>query len=129
MSKAAPLTLAQHEAIADLRGEKGWTINRVAEHLGVSHGSVAYRCLIDGIERAGHRFPPTPSGPMIVTRGVFQVRRFTPDEDKRLLALEAEGHSRAEIGRRLGRRANSIKGRLATLARQDERAITQKETA
>jgi DNA-directed RNA polymerase specialized sigma24 family protein len=125
MAKAAPLTIEQREAIADLRGERGWTIDKIAEHLGVSHGAVSYRCLIDGIERAGHSFPKPSTGPLVVTRGAFQVRRFTPDEDDRLIGLEAEGLSHAAIGRRLGRRANSVKGRLATLARRDERALAQ----
>lgn len=124
MAKTLPLTKVQHEAIADLRGERGWTIRKIAERLGVSHGAVAYRCLIDGIEKPG-ALPKTPewAGPMIVMRRGFPVRRFTDDEDLRLLELEAEGLSHAAIGRALGRRANSIKGRLATLARRDERAL------
>ncbi len=127
MAKAAPLTPAQHEAIADLRGTKGWTIKKVAGHLGVSPGAVAYRCLIDGIERAGHPLPRSSTGPLVVTRGAFQVRRFTPAEDGQLLALERQGLSHAEIGRRINRRPNSVKGRLATLARIDERAITDED--
>jgi transcriptional regulator with XRE-family HTH domain len=128
MAKTPPLTLAQREAVADLRGERGWTIKKIAEHLGVSIGAVSYRCLIEGIERAGHTPPVTEwTGPMIVKRGSYFVRRFSPAEDRDLLALEAQRLSHAEIGRRIHRRANSIKGRLATLARRDERAIAQQE--
>jgi DNA-binding NarL/FixJ family response regulator len=125
MTKRAPLTAAQREKIAELRGEKGWSMARIAQHLGVSEGSVSYRCLIDGVEKPGQP-PRSPNqGPMIVRRGSFDVRRFSAEEDADLCALEAAGLSASEIGRRLHRRANSIKGRLATLARRDERSLAQ----
>lgn len=130
MPKAPPLTLAQREQIADLRGEKGWTIDKIAAHLGVSPGAVSYRCLIEGIERAGHTSPMREwRGPMISKRGSFFVRRFSPAEDAELLALAGLGLGDTEIGRRIHRRANSVKGRLATLARRDERVAARTEAA
>ena len=120
---------AQREKIADLRGEKGWSMARIARHLGISKGAVAYRCLIDGIEKPGPVPKPAErAGPTIMQRGSFFVRRFSAEEDDRLLALEAAGHSASAIGRRLHRRPNSIKGRLATLARREERALAQTES-
>jgi hypothetical protein len=125
-----PLTATQRAEIAELRGNQGWTYARIAKHLGVAIAVVSYRCLMDGIERPGPA-PKSPvcRGPMTIQRGVFQVRRFSAREDARLLELEAADHSYAEIGRRLHRRANSIKGRLATLARRDERALIDGATA
>lgn len=127
--KRKPLTPEQCDAIAELRGERGWTLHKVAAHLGVSHGAVSYRCLIDGIEKPG----PTPApvvwrGAMVSRRGDYLVRRFTSEEDDVILEGKAAGLSNAEIGRRLNRRANSIKGRLATLARRDERELAHKES-
>jgi IS30 family transposase len=128
MPKTPPLTPAQHDAIAELRGDKGWTIKRIAAHLGVTHGAVAYRCLIDGIEKPGPVPAPTEwRGPMVSQRGAYPVRRFTAEEDEWIVEYESRGHSHAEIGRRLGRKPNSIKGRLATLARREERALAQTE--
>jgi hypothetical protein len=57
----------------------------------------------------------------VLKRGNHVVRAFTPDEDMKLLALEAEGLSVTQIARALGRRWNSTRGRLMTLARQEER--------
>jgi hypothetical protein len=50
------------------------------------------------------------------------VRRFTAEEDALLLQMEANGARYCEMCRALGRRHNSIIGRLATLARRDARA-------
>ena len=57
-----------------------------------------------------------------MTRNGFAVRHFTPEEDDRLLALEAEGKTYTEIGRLMNRKPNSIRGRLMTLARREARA-------
>jgi DNA-directed RNA polymerase specialized sigma24 family protein len=61
------------------------------------------------------------------TQTAFQVRRFTTEEDDWIVEYELRGYSHAEIGRRLGRKPNSIKGRLATLARREERALAATE--
>ena len=64
----------------------------------------------------------TAPGPAVVHRGDHVVRRFMPDDDARLLALDAEGLGHSAIGRAMGRPANSIRGRLMTLARREARA-------
>lgn len=115
------LTEEQVARICALR-EKGCTIKAIAEEIGCSAGAVYWRCLENGVE------PPKPArlpqgivGPPTYSRGGHTVRRFTPDEDARLLKMEAEGLSRAVIARALKRGRNSIVGRLMTLARHDER--------
>ena len=47
------------------------------------------------------------------------VRGFTEAEDQQITAWALEGVSLSEMGRRLGRRHNSIMGRLRTLARRE----------
>jgi len=119
---------ARRETIAELRGEKGWSYARIARRLGCSKATVSWYCLIDGVEKPG--VPPKLSrfsGPLTVRRGSHVVRRFSAAEDARLLELEASGLKLGEIGRRLGRRRNTILARLATLARHDERAMSGTE--
>lgn len=112
------------DTIADLREQRGWTIKRIADHLGCSQGAVSWQCLINGIEKPGeHKFAPPARPGAVCVRGGHEVKRFTVDEDKRLVALDAEGLSHSEMGRRLGRRPNSVRGRLATLARLEERGL------
>ena len=55
----------------------------------------------------------------VAFRGGHVVRRFTAFEDAEILRLAAEGVSRNRIAKQLGRRHNSIIGRLMTLARHD----------
>jgi hypothetical protein len=128
MAKRRTLTATQREKIAELRGEKAWTFDKIAGHLGISVGSAQWLCLREGIEKPG-RLPQaqTWSGPRESKRGNHVVRRFAPDEDKRLLSYEASGLTINEIGRRLGRRHNSVVGRLRTLARHQERLLAQSD--
>jgi DNA-binding CsgD family transcriptional regulator len=123
-----PLTPEEREAIATLRGDQGLSFRKIAKLLGVSQGTVEYRCMADAIERPGTLPLTRPyNGPMIMRRGDFQIRRFTPLEDDWLLTLEGKGLRPCEIARKLGRRPNSVKGRLMCLARRDERAIARAE--
>lgn len=115
------LTEADHERIVQLR-EAGRTMGQIASVLGCSASTVSWHCLRLAAE------PPKPQRPRVglvssaeVFRNGHVVRRYTTEEDERLLALEAEGLSLSEIGRRLGRRHNSIRARLMTLARRDAR--------
>ena len=110
------------DTIAELRGVKGWGYERIGQHIGMSGNAVSWYCLVNFIERPGPPPPVHSVGPMVVRRGNHDVRRFTADEDTRLLALEAQGLGYSEIGRHMGRKPNSIRGRLATLARRDARA-------
>lgn len=110
------------EKIAEMR-ERGVSCAAIGKTIGMSRGAVNWHCLKEGIE------PPNPQdlkahnpGPAVVKRGNHVVRRFTEEEDQRLLAMEAQGLKRCEMARALGRKGNSITGRLMTLARRDERA-------
>lgn len=114
------------DAIAELREQRGWTIKRIADHLGCSPGAVSWQCLINGIEMPGEqKFAAQARPGAVCKRGDHEVKRFTADEDSRLIAFDAEGLSHSEMGRRLGRRANSVRGRLATLARLEERSLAR----
>lgn len=106
---------------AQLR-EGGMPINHIARRLGMSSASVSWHCL-----RLGADSPNTeknikrPAGPMCVCRGNHIVLRFSEAEDRILLDLESQGLRICEIARELDRKPNSIRGRLMTLARQEER--------
>lgn len=108
--------------IAELR-ERGWSFERIGRRLNVSANTVSWRCLINGIEKPGSSAPKPYRGPMVIARNGREVRRFTPDEDEMLLALERDKLPYCAIGRRLGRKRNVVVTRLATLARRDERAM------
>lgn len=116
------LTMPQRAKLAELR-QKRWNIDSIAAELGCSVGTVAWRILVDGVDIHPDRpLPPVPTAPIVRSRGGKPVRLFTQAEDGQLLELEADGLPYIEIGRRLGRRHNSIIGRLATLARRDARS-------
>jgi len=118
---ARRFTDAQCEQMAERR-ESGQSYARIAHAFGCSASNVYWICLKLGADAPNAK--PSPSqarGPMVVMRGEHAVRRFTADEDARMLALEAEGKGESEIGKLLGRRANSIRGRLMTLARREAR--------
>jgi hypothetical protein len=68
-------------------------------------------------------------GPMIVRRGNHVVRHFSGDEDRLIEQLATQGLSDTEIGHRSGRKPNSIRGRLMTLARQAARREEMQEVA
>lgn len=119
--KRSNLSPAEKEQIFDLR-ELGWSLARIARKVGCSEGSVSWHCLQAGIDKPGAKpIDKTIRGPLVVKRGAFNIRRFTPEEDQQIVALRIQGLTLAEIGRIIGRRHNSIVGRLATLARHDER--------
>lgn len=110
------------EQLAELREGKGWTYKRIAEAMGKSEGWVSWYCLVNGIEKPGTPVPSRVRPGSVEHRGKHLIRRFAPEEDNRLLALEAEGLSYSQIARAVGRHRNSVLGRLATLARQEARA-------
>lgn len=117
------LTDSDYERMAVLR-ERGVSYNAIGKELGCSGKAVSWHCLRLAIDAP----KPAPLRPNyhleqpLMKRGNHIVRAFTPDEDKRLIELEAQGLGNSAIGRVLGRRPNSIAGRLMTLARRDERA-------
>lgn len=120
------LSDAQIDEMAELR-ERGWSIARIARHFTargtvVSAGSISWQCLRVGADLPAERRKSGYSRSVTIVRGGSPVRSFTEDEDRRLLELEARGASRSEMASALGRRNNSIRGRLYTLARRDARA-------
>ena len=103
--------------------ERGASMAAIGRAVGMSLGAVNWHCLKEGIE------PPNPKdlrehkiGPLVVKRGNHLVRRFTAEEDRQLLELEAKGLKKSEIAKAMGRKSNTITGRLRTLARREERA-------
>jgi IS30 family transposase len=122
--KHAPITSEQSRQIVDIREDKSMSAQQIARKLGLHHGAVTWHLLKLGIEKVGK--PPAnykPESPERYTymRGGRLVRGFTLEQDAKLRRLEAEGLSYIEIGRRMGRKQNSIRGRLHTLGRSDQR--------
>ncbi len=125
MSGARILNDAQLDEMCTLR-ERGWGLDRIAAHFteagtAISPQAINWQCM-----RLGADVPPRLRGthsqaesPYL--RGKHPVRPFTGEEDALLRVLEMQGFRISEIARRMGRKPNSIKGRLYTLARQDAR--------
>lgn len=112
------------DLIAELRERKGLSYQQIADRLGCSASSISWYCLAHGIEKPGPVATRSRVRPgSIERRNGGEIRRFTPDEDRQLLALDAEGVNYFQIGKRMGRRRNSIHGRLMTLARREERGV------
>ncbi|MFC5423318.1 hypothetical protein ACFPOB_27635 [Bosea eneae] len=120
---ASPRSSIDIEKLADLRERRGWSVKRIAEAMGKSPGAIAWQCLRHAIEppqgtRTRDAFRPV----VAVKRGNHIVRGFTAEEDKIIEQMSLNGATDSEIGRCLGRKPNSITGRLMTLARRQARA-------
>ena len=107
--------------------ERGVSIVAIAKRYGLSVGNLRWHFLIAGVEpeRVGPPPRPIPEKPVVQTferqgRRV-ELRRYTVAEDALLLELEGQGLKYGQIARRLGRKRNSVVGRLATLARRAAR--------
>lgn len=128
-ARREPLTDAEKARICELR-EKRLSEATIARLLKRSKGSIGWALLGLGVDIHPLRaLPPVPAVPVIHMRPSGPVRRFTQEEDQQLLDLEASGLALFAIGKRLGRPANSITGRLRTLARRQERELAQKASA
>lgn len=111
---------ADYEHMAELR-ERGLSIGQIARRFDCSQGLVQWQCLRLGADPPNAKpLPDAVSGPLVVRRGDHEVRRFTPEEDAKLLAMEMESLPLA-MARRLRRAPNSVRGRLMTLARREAR--------
>lgn len=106
------------EAVSDLvaRRERGWSVNRLAAHYGVSPGTVRYHCLANGA--ASPKARPLPNrGPMVFrTKDGRVTRRFTPAEDALMRDLSLAGIKAPTIAKRLQRPRTSVNMRLLALA-------------
>jgi DNA-binding CsgD family transcriptional regulator len=125
MSRRGPgarFTQAEFDRIAEMR-ERGLSYAQIARKFDCSAKAITWHCLRMGVEPPKRTVlqPQGANGPAVVKRGDHVVRRFTAAEDALLLQLEGDGVIIAEIARRLDRRANSIRGRLYTLARYEAR--------
>lgn len=121
------MTPAMQDRLIEMRerGKSHEVIRRTLEHEGgvkLSLGVIEHYVLLLGAEPPRpQKLKPVPAEPVVRVRGRHFVRLFTVNEDKQLLALEAEGKSTYEIAKRLGRRSNVITARLRLLARREDR--------
>lgn len=107
---------------AAIANEGGEPPEQIAARLGVSRSCLNWNMLRLGADPPNAKLLPTRApGPDVVQRCGHQVRHFSAEEDAELLRLSGEGLSVNAIAVRLGRRWNSTRGRLMTLARHDAR--------
>lgn len=115
MGRRSNLLPDQVERILEMR-EAGVTVEAIAAAIPCSVGSISYHCLKAGVLPPKFLRPQIQPDVIRFRRG-RPVRPFTPEEDAQLLALAKAGLNHSEIGKRIGRRPNSVGGRLMTLAR------------
>jgi hypothetical protein len=113
-------TQADLDDIAD-RYESGERASVIAKKYGCDSETIRWHMLRLGvlspaIKRRGLAIIKK-SEIRVMRRGNHIVRRFTEEEDRRLLELEASGIPINMICQELNRSRNSINGRLSTLAR------------
>ena len=110
--------------IAEMR-ERGCSYGVISRKTGLSVGTIEYWCLELGAESPRNSSKPlrqTAQGPSVVKRLGHTVRQFSASEDEQLLSWRQQNVSLAECARRLERRHNSVRGRLMTLARHQDRS-------
>lgn len=107
-----------------LREENGLTYGQISRKLGISVSAISWHCLKEGVEHPTRRKICRTHPGAVVARGNHTVRNFTAAEDDRIQQLDKLGIGATEIGRQLypRRAANSVRGRLMTLARREARA-------
>lgn len=112
---------AQLHQMADMR-EAGSSYREIARVMGMSSSAVSWHCLRLAADRPDAKpLGPRARGPQSMSRGSHTVRRFTASEDELLIVMDLAGARVCDIARALGRRSNSVRGRLMTLARHDAR--------
>ncbi len=115
---------ADYARIAEMR-EAGLSYEQIALAIGkgTSAKAVSWHCLRLGAEppKKTRLRPQYYLEQPLMKRGNHLVKAFTPAEDARLTDLSMRGLGDSAIGRELGRRPNSVRGRLMTLARREER--------
>lgn len=100
--------------------ERGLNTHLIARKTGLPRRVVTYHAVKAGV------FMPTPRPPAknhMRTRAdgtAHEVKRFTPEEDSKILKLRKEGKSLREIGRATDRAHHTIYQRLNTLAAREE---------
>ncbi len=114
------------EKIAPLR-ERGMGCSGIADRVEVdgikiSAGAINYYLAKEGIAPRRGKTRMRAAKPYTNSRGIL-VRQFTPEDDVKLLKLRSAGRSISEICAAMGRKPNSVKHRLFTLALIEECAI------
>lgn len=121
------LTDAQIDEMARLR-ERGWGCKRIAEHflardgVRVSAGAINWQCMKAGADVPVRLRGTFHTNLQAYRRGSHMVRPYSAEEDALLLQLDNQALPLSQIARRLGRKTNSVKGRMLTLARHAARA-------
>lgn len=117
---APKLRPEQYDEIAEAL-EAGETRQSIARRYGVSVGLVDWTGLRLGADVPRERRGEIPEKQEPYQRNGVKVRPFTPEEDEIIELWSLAGIGITEIGRLLGRRHNSVRGRLLTLARHQAR--------
>lgn len=120
------LSAAQLDEMAELR-EQGWSLRRIAEHFTargtkVHQSTIGWQCMRIGADLPPHRRGRAVPRTQPMMRNGHVIRPFTPEEDQKLLELDTSGATMRQMCEALGRKNNSVRGRLMTLARHDARA-------
>lgn len=119
---AQKYTEAQIQDAMALR-ERGLSYGQIATRVEMTAKAVSHHCLMRGVDSPRTADKPTVnSNPRTYFRNGVMVREFTPEEDRKILDWALAGMSRYKMARRLGRANNSVTARLATLARNEQRA-------
>jgi transposase-like protein len=108
-------------AIVERMRAKGKSYRQIARRMGMSPGAISWYCLRYAIEGPKGRIKSRVKPGAISTRGNHVVRRFTPEEDQKIVEMRLSGMSINVIAGTMGRATSSILGRLMTLAAWEER--------
>jgi transcriptional regulator len=111
-------TPEQIDRAAEMR-EAGQDCATIAAETGMTQAAVWWHCARLGAEPPGARYRERAPGPMVMKRGNHIVRRFTPEEDRRMLDMRRRGLRVYQIADELGRQQNSVSNRLMALARRE----------
>ena len=112
------ITDAQLEAAIDMRLRKK-TIPQIGLKLGVKPNTIDYHLRRLGVFPPGWVHRGAEQSRKGYERSGHTVRKFTPEEDALIEKLDQEGLGYSAIGRRIGRKANSVRARLTALANRE----------
>lgn len=98
--------------------EAGKSTAWIARKLGLKLNTVDYHLRRLGVFPPGWTLKSTPVEGGSYWRNGHLVRAFTPEDDALLLSLESQGLGFTAIGKRMGRKPNTIRARLTSLANQ-----------
>lgn len=101
--------------------EQGRSYRWIGARLGYSPGLIRWNCLKVGADTPKGPQIAASKMPMLTIRNGREVRRFTAEEDARLVRMDMEGATYSAIAKAMGRTRNSVTGRLMTLAMWDAR--------